>query len=281
MDFGKEIRLGNLIRYRRTASPTAVWFESRNRLALDLLVLSENTEELRRLAEPLTDEAMITKLWSSDDDEDLVRLSARMQRLLANFLAATSALADHSRVHVRKYSGELNEDYGKQLRASMLSTPTFHLVRELRNAAQHLVNPVAGPRVTRTRREDGTYEVCHGWYLEKDWLLELKPDWPDIVMSFFDQALYTTRYPFSPSAGPGAPRYLNLLADSMGDNDVDVIWLATKYTEQAQGLTEWLLAADLELHGAELVAHVQELKSLEEELDAARHPRRDGAVDPG
>jgi hypothetical protein len=242
------------------AAPTGLWLDSRGRVELDLLILAENADDFLVLHQKANADPAL-----QDDHDQFFDLAdqamAEAQRFLVNWLAAATALADHTMRHVKKFAPTVLVEYQRKVQALMLSTPAFHLMRVLRTEAQHRALPLVGARArwSRIRSTDEPNRVRFAWYLSKDWLLGLEANWPDIVLEFLDRETWK-------EDERGA---VNLLADEMGENDVDLDWLVETYTAHARELTSWLLNAELELHEADLAEMSAELERLDARAKAA------------
>jgi hypothetical protein len=241
-------------RYLATATSTAQWFDSLNRIALDLYILRSNADDLRGLIAANQDSARLEQLWGGQN-QDMARLSIEIARWLGNFLAAFSALADHSMVHMRAYSAALQDEYSRRLAEEILTYPSFHLLKVLRNQAQHTRFPVPIPRLTQKRG----IEPRQSWCFQKDWLLDLDVDWDDSVLVLLDRATFG-----GPESRP------NLLADTQGENDLDIDWLVADYSDRVANFTNWLIDADVELHAAQLIELQREIHGVHSSIDALR-----------
>ncbi|MEI6665955.1 MAG: hypothetical protein WCL53_07345 [Chloroflexota bacterium] len=245
--------------FLREESPAGEWIESLDGVILDLIILRSNGRELRELIARRQDRVWLDALWNGSVAEgEVADLSLEVARLLANFVAAFSALADHSMVHVNGWTSSFLGEYRSRLHDEITSAPSFELLRVLRNRAQH-VRPVTP--VARVRFSSGDEPTAWlSWYLPKQWLLGIDEGWSESLRSFLDRT-------HTDENGR-----VDLLADLFSANDVDIDWLASDYMERASAFTLWVYRRERDHHREELQLAIHEIAELEGRLAGAGFP---------
>lgn len=231
-------------------TPAGQWYQSHDRLAVDLLILKGNADDAMRTIQVANQDESIRSFH--DGTPELEWLTIDLYRHFMNFLTAASALADHQRVHQNHFSPELKAVYDEQVQDRFVSTPAFHLVVKLRNEGQHHVLPLSVPVLTGRHSSSDGIEQRLSWYIPKEWLLEVDSHWDTIVMEFLSR-----------DSLPRPDGTRDLLGDTYGANDVDVAWLISAYLSHAMDFSNWFLSADLDLHQEELAEFADRLVDLD------------------
>jgi hypothetical protein len=152
-------------------------------------VFTTNERELRRLFDVYDDVQATLELWDADHPERFDAFLAETERLLHNYLAAASSLADHTMRLWKKYppkDAELTEGHKRKVEETFVDSPLANFVQGLRNLSTHRRLPlVQGTMSWTTTGENAGMTVVTS--LDKDALLAWD-GWKAGAKTYLDEA---------------------------------------------------------------------------------------------